>query len=134
MITAVDTCILIDVLEGDPRHGPASRDALRACMKQGAIEACEVVWAEVATAYGRELGKLLEALEKLGIGFSPMSKEAALHAARCWHAYRKAGGGHDRIVADFLIGGHAADACDRLLTRDRGFYRRHFKKLKLVVP
>lgn len=134
MITAVDTCILIDVLEADPRHGPASRDALRNCMKQGAIEACEVVWAEVATAYGRELGKLLEALEELGIGFSPMSKEAALHAARCWHAYRKAGGGRDRIVADFLIGGHAADACDRLLTRDRGFYRRYFKKLKLVVP
>jgi hypothetical protein len=28
----------------------------------------------------------------------------------------------DRIVADFLVGGHAIALSDRLLTRERGFY------------
>lgn len=134
MITAVDTCILIDVLEADPVHGPASRDALRRCMHQGALQACEVVWAEVATAYAEKLDKLLDALEKLGVVFSPMDKGSALVAARSWHAYRKSGGGRDRIVADFLIGAHALNHCDRILTRDRGFYRKYFKKLDVLAP
>ena len=52
MITAVDSNILIDILEPDPVHGPASREALRTCLREGATVACDVVWAEVATAYG----------------------------------------------------------------------------------
>lgn len=46
MITAVDTNILI--VESDPIYGPASKEALKKCLKGGTIVACEVVWAEVA--------------------------------------------------------------------------------------
>ena len=134
MITAVDSSIIIDVLEPDPEHGPASREALRRCLREGSMVACDVVWAEVATAFGHAQARAIEALRQIGIAYSPMTEEAALRAAECWYRFRKRSGGKDRIVADFLIGGHALVQADRLLTRERGFYRDYFKSLKLVVP
>jgi predicted nucleic acid-binding protein len=132
MITAVDTNVLIDILEPDPVHGVRSKEALKKCLREGAVAACEVVWAEVAAAYGDNPNGVVEALRALRVGFSAMSLEAALTAAEAWHHYRRRGGGRDRIAADFLIGGHASVQCERLLTRDRGFYRKYFKNLAVI--
>jgi len=38
------------------------------------------------------------------------------------------------VVADFLIGAHALEQADRLLTRDRGFHRSAFAGLAIVDP
>jgi predicted nucleic acid-binding protein len=134
MITAVDTNILIDILEPDPVHGLRSKEALKKCLREGAVVACGVVWAEVATAYGQTPNELLEALRTMRIEFSETRMEAALKAARAWHLFRKQSGRRDRIAADFLIGGHATLQTDRLLTRDNGFFRSHFKGLKVMAP
>ena len=134
MITAVDSNVLIDVLEPDPTYGPSSKAALSRCLAEGNVTACEVVWAEVGTAYGNKQKALLEALEMLGIGFSAITQDAALEASRHWHTYRKRAGARRRIVADFLIGAHAMVQCDRLLSRDRGFYRESYRALKVIDP
>ena len=39
-----------------------------------------------------------------------------------------------RPVADLLVGAHALLQADRLLTRDRGFYRDYFRGLKVIEP
>ena len=75
----------------------------------------------------------LTGLADVGIAFLPMTEAAAVESAECWRIYRKQSGKSGRIVADFLIGGHAITQCDRLLTRDRGFYRDYFKKLSLLT-
>ena len=134
MITAIDTNILIDILEPDPVFGQASKQALRSCLQEGSVIACEVVWAEVVTAYSSKKKQVVDILSRIGIEYSPMTLEAALEAAACWYAFRKKKKIRDRIVADFLVGGHALILSDRLLTRDRGFYRNYFKGLKVIFP
>lgn len=134
MISAVDTSVLIDILEPDPVYGPASSAALKRCLLEGSVVACEVVWAEVAVAYGHAAEEALAALTGIGILFSSMSLEAALEASKCWSDYLRKGRGRKRIAADFLIGGHALKQCERLLTRDKGFYRSYFKTLRIECP
>jgi hypothetical protein len=63
-----------------------------------------------------------------------MSRDAALAASVAWRRYRRRGGARTRVIADFLVGAHAAKRADRLLTRDRGFYRSYFKEVSVFDP
>ncbi len=133
MITAVDTNVLIDILEGDTEFGAASAAALAHAAQEGALIACEAVWAEVATAYA-PAEDVADDLRALGLRFTPMTEESALRVAQAWARYRQTGGTRSRIAADFLIGAHAACQADRLLTRDDGFHRKHFTGLRVEAP
>ena len=73
-------------------------------------------------------------MERLGVAFSPLDVEAALAASGAWRKHRAKGGRRERVVADFLIGAHAQLHAERLLTRDRGFYRACFSGLKILDP
>ncbi len=133
MITAVDTNVLVDVLVGDPTFGPASRDALRAATRSGALIASDVVWAETSVAFASE-DDVARALDALRIRLVPLDSRAAYAAGAAWGVYRRRGGRRDRVIADFLVGGHAAVHADRLLTRDYGFYRQRFRGLDIFDP
>ncbi len=133
MITAVDSNVLIDVLEPDPRFGPASGRALREAIQLGGLVACEVVWAEVRARFD-DAAAVRDALRQLTVGYSPMREEEALDAGAMMSDYRRRGGTRGRVVADFLIGAHARGSADLLLTRDRGFYRAYFADLDVVDP
>ena len=133
MITAVDTNVLLDVFAADPEHGPTSRAALGRCLEEGLVLACEVVWAEVTAAFP-SAERAQDTLLTAGVTFTPMNAEAASMAGAAWRQYRSAGGPRTRVIADFLIGAHASAATDRLLTRDRGFYRSHFEGLEVIDP
>ena len=132
MITAVDTSVLIDVFGNDPAFGHSSAEALRECLRTGTLIACDIVWAETRAVFPDERS-FASAITTLGVRFSPLTEKSAAHAGSAWKAYRKAGGRRTRLVADFLIGSHALYQADRLLTRDRGYYRSYFAGLKLFA-
>jgi predicted nucleic acid-binding protein len=133
VITAVDSNVLIDVLSADPAFGPGSRSALRRARDTGSLIVCDVVWSEVIGAFS-DRGAGEAALERLRIAYSELDRSAATRAGVAWREYRQRAGTRERLVADFLVGAHALEQADQLLTRDRGFQRVAFEGLRIIDP
>ncbi len=133
MITAVDTSVLLDVFGADPAFGLRSRTLVRSCLGEGRLIACEVVWTEVASFFP-SADAAHDAMRRLSVEYSPIELKTALAASRAWKLYRTRGSQRERVMAGFLIGAHGLLQAERLLTRDRGFYRSYFSRLRLLDP
>jgi len=154
MIIAVDTNILIDILNRDERYFESSRELLNRALTQGALVISEVVYAELASLFKRR-EKLDEFLSDFGITLKPSNEKVLWEAGKAWKVYTKRRDKQiqcshcgtkfilrckncsnpitfrEHIISDFLIGAHARILADSLLTRDRGYYRTYFKGLSL---
>ena len=132
MVTAADSSVLLDVIFDDATHVRTSASALREARAQGTLIISECVVAEIGPALEGE--QLTEFLRDWEIRFVPSTLESATLAAEIFRRYLTRGGRRARIVPDFLIAAHAQLHADRLLARDRGFYRDYFAKLDLWDP
>jgi hypothetical protein len=94
---------------------------------------CEVVWAEVGGQF-ESLEDCARLFRDLGLELVSTTPAAAFAAGRAWSEYRKRGGKRERVIADLLVGAHALHQADGLLTRDRGYYRTYFPRLRLWSP
>jgi len=133
MITAVDTNILLDILVPNENFYEASAVALQDAAGDGLLVVCDIVYAELCIHFEtmRECDAFLEDNE---IRVQALTRDAHFLASRVWRLYRQQGGRRTRILPDFLIGAHAEKQATRLLSRDRGFYRKLFPSLKLDEP
>lgn len=133
MITAVDSNVLLDIFTADGRFGISSRRAISDALGEGTVMACDVVWAEVGGAFS-SIDLANDAMTALDVRFDALDPEVAIAAGTVWRRHRSEGGERDRLMADFLIGTHAWMRAERFVTRDRGFYRRYFERLRIIDP
>jgi predicted nucleic acid-binding protein len=133
VITAVDTNVLLDILLPNDEFCNDSVVSLERAATDGSLVVCDIVYAELCVHFNQQT-ECDRFLEDNDIRPDALSSEAHFLASRVWRAYRKQGGQRSRILADFLIGSHAQVQASRLLSRDRGFYRKLFPKLHLLDP
>ncbi len=157
MITAVDSNVILDALTGDPEFGPRSREALSQSNQGGSLVLCEIVHAEIGGQFPKP-ESLDEYLSESGMNLVSSGPKALNRAGEAWVTYVRSrqegivcsacgrrnqpacdGCGaplrrRQHLLADFIIGAHALVQADRLLTRDRGYYRRYFPELTLLDP
>jgi Predicted nucleic acid-binding protein, contains PIN domain len=127
----VDTNVLIDVLHADPQYGKASLRTLETLAVQSILVINMIIYAELAA--------WIESKERLD-AFLPedlfrresIPPDAAFLAGRAFRRYKEQRGAKRRMLADFLIGAHAAVRGYSLVTRDRG-YARYFQ-VELIDP
>ena len=131
MITFVDTNILIDVFLPDPVFGEPSKEKLEQAFENGSLVINQIIYSELAPQFGAK-NLLDQTLTSLGIQVLSIDTDSAFQAGMLWRKYRLAGGKKNRIISDFLIGAHALNCSDALLTRDRGFYKTYFSDLSVI--
>ena len=156
MITAVDTNILFDILIPGESHAEASKKLLDKHLTSGKLILCEVVFAELAARFPSEQ-ELKTFLAETGMRLVP-SNEKSLHMAGVrWAEYARRSTRNQFscsecgksfpihcphckavltrrqiVLSDFLIGAHALEQADCLLSRDLGIYKSNFGDLKIV--
>jgi predicted nucleic acid-binding protein len=157
VITAIDTNVLFDLLIPDTAFGEVSRRALEHSLQAGRLVINDMVYAELAAHFPSQ-HELDRFLTDTGIEIVPPSSAALARAGRTWAHYRRQRDdtfccpqcghtqrtrcescgatlqGRQRLLSDFLIGAHAVSHADRLMTRDRGYYRTYFPELSLLDP
>jgi predicted nucleic acid-binding protein len=135
--TAIDSNVIIALWDRDPGLSLSAQNALDAAFHRGTLVAAAPVFAELIAAPGRSETFVDSFFEETGIAVDwGLSEQVWRLAGRAFQAYaqrrrRQRDRGVRRILADFVIGGHALANGFRLLTLDEGLYRAAFPSLSI---
>ena len=129
----VDTNVILDVVEDDPRWAAWSQSQLETASLKYTLAINPVIYAELSIAYNR-IEELESMLTRAEITIEPIPREALFLAGRVFLDYRRRKGSKSGVLPDFFIGAHAAVARIPLLTRDVRRYRTYFPTVELITP
>lgn len=129
----VDTNVLVDVLEDDPRWADWSIGQLRAQSKIHPLLINPIIYAELSLTFSR-VEALDQTIESMGLVLKELPRPALFLAGKAFALYRRKGGKKSNVLADFFVGAHAAVLGCPLLTRDAQRYRSYFPSIKLITP
>ena len=106
--------------------------ALHQAAAEGSLAICDAALAEIVPVLAA--ADIPQFLADWKLAFLPSTQPVAVLAGEMFRGYLDRGGKRGRVVPDFLIASHAQQLADRLLARDRGYYRDYFKQLNLWDP
>ncbi|MBP8306303.1 MAG: type II toxin-antitoxin system VapC family toxin [Burkholderiaceae bacterium] len=129
----IDTNVLVDVLEDDPRWAEWSIRQLRAQSQVHALTINPIIYAELSSAFST-LEALDAVIERLRLEWRELSRPALFLAGKAFARYRRAGGSKTQVLADFFIGAQAAVESCPILTRDPRRYATYFPTVRLITP
>jgi predicted nucleic acid-binding protein len=132
-VTLVDTNVLIDVIAKDDVWARWSIDKLTAQSGQGPLLINDIIYAELSARFASE-ALLRETMDTMDLVLERLPEQSLFPAGRAFRAYRAKGGPRTSLIADFLIGAHAATAALPILTRDARRYRTYFPEVELITP
>jgi len=132
MITAIDTSVLL-LLQKRQAGWAEWKQTLHQASREGPLVVCPVVFAEFSAGYA-SWSEALNDLALLQISYEPIAPDAAWLAGQIFLQYRKEGGPRLSLIPDFLIAAHASLQANRLAALDRGYLRRYFSELDLLIP
>ena len=133
MPTILDSNVILDVLHEDPAWFGWSERHLRMRGEAGGLIINAIVFAEASLRYSG-FGEYRRLVASAGVELEDIPWEAAFLAGQAQNQYRLAGGRRERVLADFLIGAHAAIRGYAILTRDQARYRTYFPDLDIIAP
>jgi predicted nucleic acid-binding protein len=130
----VDTNILIDIASGDPKWSAWSIGAMEQARRDRAPMLTNfVIYAEFSLGFTTSAECDAE-IERFGLIFADISKQAAFRASVAFRDYRRNGGARPSPLPDFFIAAHASVLGAPLLTRDIGRYKSYFPEVALIAP
>jgi predicted nucleic acid-binding protein len=132
-VLLVDTNVLVDVFQDDPRWADWSVRQLRAQSQVHELAINPVIYAELSLNFD-SVAALDAAVDGLELQFLDIPRPALFLAGRAFVKYRRSGGPKGNVLADFFVGAHAAVMGCGIITRDMRRYRNYFPGIVLVAP
>ena len=136
MTWVVDTCVILDILDGKSEFSAMSARALQSKLDDVLLIA-PISFVELAPAFNGDVDAQMEFLRRMWVQFDFKGNEAAgLAAHRAWYAHvlrKRAGAVSKRPIADVLIGAYA-QSVGGLITRNEGDFRSLYPELTILNP
>lgn len=129
----VDSCVLLDIFNDDPKFSQWSIDTLVELHKSNTLVINTMIFTEVAFNFDSAQG-LIQVLDNLGIQIREIPLPAAFEVSRIFTRYRKNKGTKNSALPDLYIGAHAEFLSAPIVTRDVSRYRTYYPNVKLVTP
>ncbi len=129
----VDTNVLLDVLENDPRWATWSQERLDAASTTDTLAINPIIYSELSIAFAR-IEELETVIAEGALTVESIPREALFLAGKGFLNYRRSRGTKQGVLPDFFIGAHAAVMQWPILTRDVGRFRTHFPTVSLIAP